>query len=209
MATVKKYDITGKEIGTAELPDSVFGIKPNNTVLHEAVKNHLANVRQGTQSNLTRGEVRGGGRKPWRQKGTGRARTGSTRSPNWTHGGNAFAVKPRSYSYSLNKKVKRLALLSALSLWAQQGRVIVVDKLELPEIKTKSVVSFLNAVDLAGSKALFVTPEVNKNVIRSARNIPGTDTTIATILSPYEILKHGALIVDESALAKIEEVYGQ
>jgi large subunit ribosomal protein L4 len=208
MAIAKKYDMTGKEIGTVELP-GVFGIKPNRTVLHESVKNHLANKRQGTQSTLTRAEVRGGGRKPWRQKGTGRARAGSTRAPNWTHGGVAFAPKPRDYSYSLNKKVKRLALLSALSLWAEQGKVIIVDKLELAEIRTKSFVKFLEAVKLDAAKPLIITPEVNQNVLLSARNLPGVDTTTANILSPYEILKHGALIIDETALAKIEEVFGE
>jgi len=208
MAIAMKYNMAGEKLGEIELP-AVFGIKPNSVVLHEAVKNHLANKRQGTQSTLTRGEVRGGGRKPWRQKGTGRARTGSTRSPNWTHGGVAFAPKPRDYSYSLNKKVKRLALLSALSTRAERGEVIVIDKLDLPEIKTKRMVSFLNKLDLLDAKPLLVTPEVNDNVVLSARNLPGTDTTIATILSPYEILKHGALIVDETALAKIQEVYGK
>ncbi|MDR0818324.1 MAG: 50S ribosomal protein L4 [Oscillospiraceae bacterium] len=208
MAKAKVYNMDGKELREIELP-AVFGIEPNQAVLHEAVKNHLANKRQGTQSTLTRAEVRGGGRKPWRQKGTGRARAGSTRAPTWTHGGVAFAPKPRDYSYSLNKKVKRLALLSALSLKAARGSVIVVDKLDVPEIKTKTFVKFLNAVELSGSKPLLVTPEVNEHVILSARNIPGVNITIASILSPYEILKHGALIVDETALAKIEEVYGR
>ncbi|MDR2531090.1 MAG: 50S ribosomal protein L4 [Oscillospiraceae bacterium] len=208
MAMAKVYNMDGKQLREIELP-GVFGIKPNQSVLHEAVKNHLANKRQGTQSALTRAEVRGGGRKPWRQKGTGRARTGSTRAPNWTHGGVTFAPKPRSYAYSLNKKVKRLALLSALSLRAERGEIVVIENLQMPEVKTKSFLKFLTAIELDSKKPLVVTPEVNRTVVLSARNLPGVDTTTATILSPYEILRHGAMIIDEAALATIEEVFGR
>ncbi len=200
------YNMAGEKIGEIELSEAIFGIEPNASVLHEAVKNHLSNVRQGTQSTLTRGEVSGGGRKPWRQKGTGHARHGSTRAPQWTHGGNAFAPKPRDYSYVLNKKVKRLALKSALASKAQDGEIIVVDGLDMNEIKTKAFQSFLNAVEFSG-KALIVTPEPRENVIKSARNIPGVKTTIATTLSPYDILNCKKLVVDKEALTRIEEVY--
>ena len=169
------------------------------------VKNHLANCRQGTQSALTRAEVSGGGIKPWRQKGTGRARQGSTRAPQWTHGGIVFAPKPRSYRYSLNKKLKRLALKSALSAKAAEGNVIVVDSLNLDAIKTKNMQAFLNAVE--AGKAVLVTPEVNENVVKSARNIPGVVTTTAKILSVYDIVNAKQFIVDKAALAVIEEVF--
>ena len=198
-------DMTGKKVGEMELSEAVFGIEPNQTVVHAVVKNHLANCRQGTQSALTRAEVSGGGIKPWRQKGTGRARQGSTRAPQWTHGGIVFAPKPREYSYSLNKKVKRLALKSALSAKAAEGNVIVVDGLDLPEIKTKAMQSFLNAVE--AGKAVLVTPEVNVNVVKSARNIPGVLTTTAKVLSVYDIVNAKQLIVDKAALAVIEEVF--
>lgn len=206
MAKTNVVDMTGKVVGSIELNDEVFGIEPNESVMHEDVKNYLANQRQGTQSALTRAEVRGGGRKPWRQKGTGRARQGSTRAPHWTHGGVSFAPKPRSYRYRVNKKAKRLAIRSALSAQQAEGNIIVVDNIKLDEIKTKNMVGFLNSVG-AGKKALIVTPEVNKNVIMSARNIPGMQTTIANILCVYDILKADHLIVDKAAVAKIEEVY--
>lgn len=206
MPTAKVYNMAGEQVREIELSEAIFGIEPNESVLHESVKNFLANQRQGTQSSLTRGEVSGGGKKPWRQKGTGRARTGSTRSPVWTHGGVAFAPKPRDYSYSLNRKVKRLALKSALSAKAQSGEIIVIDNLDLDSIKTRSFQNFLNALD-ASDKALVVTPEPRVNVIKSARNIPGIKTTIAGILSPYDIMNCKKFVVDEAALRKIEEVY--
>ena len=198
-------DMTGKKVGEVDLSDAIFGIEPNVSVVHEAVKNHLANCRQGTQSALTRAEVSGGGIKPWRQKGTGRARQGSTRAPQWTHGGVVFAPKPCSYSYTLNKKVKRLALKSALSAKAAEGNVIVVDGLSLDTIKTKSMAAFLG--NLEAKKAVLVTPEVNENVVLSARNIPGVVTTTAKLLSVYDIVNANQFIVDKAALAVIEEVF--
>ena len=206
MPTVKVYNMAGEVVGEVELSEAVFGIEPNEQALHATVVNYLANQRQGTQSALTRAEVSGGGKKPYRQKGTGRARQGSTRAPQWTHGGIAFAPKPRSYAYTLNKKLKRLALKSALSVKAAENAVIVVDSLEMAEIKTKAFKNFLNAVGAEG-KAMVVTPEVNQNVVMSARNIPGVQTTIATVLSTYEIMNTRKFIVDKAALAKIEEVY--
>ena len=196
-------DMTGKKVGEVELSEAVFGIEPNQTVVHDVVKNHLANCRQGTQSALTRAEVSSGGRKPWRQKGTGHARQGSTRAPQWTHGGIVFAPKPRDYSYTLNKKVKRLALKSALSAKAQEGNVIVVDGLGMDEIKTKTFQGFLNAVQ---SKKAVVVTECPK-VVKSARNIPGVVTTSAKILSVYDIVNANQFIVDKAALAVIEEVF--
>ena len=206
MANIKVFDMTGKETGTLELLDSVFGIEPNTVVMHEAVKAYLANRRQGTQSTLTRAEVSGGGKKPWRQKGTGHARQGSTRAPQWTHGGIVFAPKPRSYSYVLNKKVKRLALKSVLSAKAAAGNVIVVDSIAMDSIKTKTFRGFLDAVKCDG-KAVVITPEVNENVVKSARNIPGVLTTTAKILSVYDIVNAKYLVIDQAALATIEEVY--
>jgi large subunit ribosomal protein L4 len=200
------YNMAGEKVGEYELSEAVFGIEPNEAVLHAAVKNTLANRRQGTQSTLTRAEVSGGGKKPWRQKGTGRARTGSTRAPNWTHGGVAFAPKPRDYSYSLNKKEKRLALKSALSVKASEESVIVIDGLKMEEIKTKVFQEFLQKIGVEG-KALVITKDVDDAVMKSSRNIPGISTTIATILSPYEILNTRSLVVDRAALEKIEEVY--
>ncbi len=199
------YDMTGKAVGEFELSEAVFGIEPNEVAMFEAVKNHLANCRQGTQSTLTRAEVRGGGRKPWRQKGTGRARQGSIRSPQWTHGGIALGPKPRDYSYRLNKKYRRLALKSALSAKAAAGEVLVVENLNLSEVKTKSMAAFLNALE--AKKALVVTPEVCENVVKSARNIPGVKTTTATIINVYDILNHDKFIVDKSAVEKIQEVF--
>ena len=206
MSTIKVLNMAGAEVGTVELSDGIFGIEPNEAVVHEVVKNHLANCRQGTQSALTRAEVSGGGKKPWRQKGTGHARQGSTRAPQWTHGGIVFAPKPRDYSYSVNKKVKRLALKSVLSAKAAEGSIIVVDSISMDAPKTKDFVAFLNAVK-AEDKAYVVMPEVAANVIKSARNIPGIVTTTATILSVYDILNAKTLILDKAALATIEEVF--
>ncbi len=205
MPKANVVDMTGQQVGEIELSEAVFGIEPNEAVVHAAVVNHLANCRQGTQSALTRSEVRGGGRKPWRQKGTGRARQGSIRAPQWTHGGVVFAPKPRDYSYRLNRKTRRLALKSALSAKAAEGNITVVDSLELPEIKTKSMKTFLDAVGV--KKAILITPEVNENVIKSARNIPGVMTTTAKILNVYDIVNANQLVVDKSALAIIEEVF--
>lgn len=206
MPTTKVYNMAGEQVGEIELSEAIFGIEPNEAVLHEAVKNYLANQRQGTQSALTRGEVSGGGRKPWRQKGTGRARTGSIRAPHWTHGGVVFAPKPRDYSYTINKKAKRLALKSALSIKARSSDIIVIDEIKMDAIKTKDFKKFLDAVNVGG-KAMVVTAEPKENVIKSARNIPGIKTTIATILSHYDILNCDKFIVDEAALRRIEEVY--
>lgn len=206
MPTVAVYNMAGQKTGELELSAAVFGLEPNVVAMHEAVKNHLANRRHGTQSTLTRAEVSGGGIKPWRQKGTGHARQGSIRSPQWTHGGIALGPKPRDYHYSLNKKQKRLALLSALSAKAAAGEIIVIDGLDMSEIKTKSFVGFLKAIDAQG-KSLVVTPEVRRNVVKSAANIPGVRTTIASTLSVYDILNADKFIVDKAAVAKIEEVY--
>ena len=205
MPKANVFNMAGQQVGEIELSEAVFGIEPNEAVVHAVVKNHLANCRQGTQSALTRAEVSGGGIKPWRQKGTGRARQGSTRAPQWTHGGIVFAPKPRDYSYSLNKKVKRLALKSVLSAKAASGSVIVVDGLEMPEIKTKTMKSFLNAV--GAKKTVMITPEVNENVVKSARNIPGVVTTTAKILSVYDLVNANQIVVDKAALAIIEEVF--
>ena len=206
MPTISVFDMTGKEVSTMELSESVFGIEPNAYVMHQAVVAYLANQRQGTQSTLTRTEVAGGGRKPWRQKGTGRARQGSTRAPQWTHGGIALGPKPRDYSYHMNKKSRQLAIKSALSAKAANGDILVIDNLELNEVKTKNFVKFLSDVGVSG-KALVVTPEVRKNVVLSARNIPGVRTTISSIISVYDILRADKFIVDKAAVAKIEEVY--
>ena len=206
MSTIKVFDMAGKETGSVELSDAIFGIEPNMSVVHEVVKNHLANCRQGTQSALTRAEVSGGGRKPWRQKGTGRARQGSTRAPQWTHGGIVFAPKPRSYSYVLNKKVKRLALKSVLSAKVADGELIVVDKIEMGEIKTKTFRQFLNAVKADG-KTVVVTPGVNANVVKSARNLPGVVTAPAKLINVYDLVNAKYLVVDKDALAVIEEVF--
>ena len=206
MSTMKVLNMSGSEVGSVELNDAIFGIEPNPVVVHEVVKNHLANCRQGTQSALTRAEVSGGGRKPWRQKGTGHARQGSTRSPQWTHGGIVFAPKPRDYSYVLNKKVKRLALKSVLSAKAAEGKLVVIDSIKMDAIKTAEFRKFLNAVKVDG-KAVVVTPEVDTVIVKSARNIPGVLTTIANMLNVYDIINAQYLVVDQAALAKIEEVY--
>ena len=206
MSTIKVLNMAGAEVGTVELNDAIFGIEPNSVVVHEVVKNHLANCRQGTQSALTRAEVSGGGRKPWRQKGTGHARQGSTRAPQWTHGGIVFAPKPRDYSYVLNKKVKRLALKSVLSAKAAEGKLIVIDSIKMDAIKTADFRKFLNAVNCDG-KAVVVTPAVDEVIVKSARNIPGVLTTPATNLNVYDLVNAQYLVVDQAALAKIEEVY--
>ena len=200
------FDMAGKQVGEIELSEEIFGIEPNESVVHDVVRNHLANLRQGTQSALTRAEVSGGGIKPWRQKGTGRARQGSIRAPQWTHGGIVFAPKPRSYRFSLNKKVRRLALKSALSAKAAAGEIIVIDSLVMNEIKTKTFQAFLNAVQ-AGNKAMVITASPDANVYKSARNIPGVNTTFANVINVYDILNAGKLVLDKSALAKIEEVF--
>ena len=205
MSTIKVLNMAGAEVGAVELNDGIFGIEPNTAVVHEVVKNHLANCRQGTQSALTRAEVSGGGKKPWRQKGTGHARQGSTRAPQWTHGGIVFAPKPRDYSYRINRKLKRVALKSVLSAKAASGDLLVVDDLALDAIKTKNIQAFLDAV--SAGKTIFVTPEVNENVYKSARNIPGVSTTTAKILSVYDIVNAEKLVIDQKALAIIEEVF--
>ena len=206
MPSVKMYNMAGAEDGTVELSDAIFGIEPNEAVVHAVVKNHLANCRQGTQSALTRAEVSGGGRKPWRQKGTGHARQGSTRAPQWTHGGIVFAPKPRSYRYNLNKKVRRLALKSVLSAKAAGGQLVVIDAIKQDAIKTADFRKFLDAVKVDG-KAVVVTPAVDEIVIKSARNIPGVLTAPAAQLNVYDILNAKFLVVDQAALSKIEEVY--
>ena len=206
MSAIKVLNMAGAEVGTVELNDSIFGVEPNTAVVHEVVKNHLANCRQGTQSALTRAEVSGGGKKPWRQKGTGHARQGSTRAPQWTHGGIVFAPKPRSYSYVLNKKVKRLAMKSALSAKAAAGEIIVIDSIKMDSIKTKDFRAFLNAVKAAG-KSLVVTPAKDEIVVKSARNIPGVETSMANLINVYDILKAKYLVLDKEALTVIEEVF--
>ena len=206
MPIANLFNMAGEKIGEIELSEAIFGIEPNKSVLHDSIKNHLANCRQGTQSALTKGEVSYTTRKPWRQKGTGRARAGYAGSPVWYHGGVAFAPKPRDYSYSLNKKVKRLALKSALSAKAAENEIVVVDGLKMDEIKTKAFAEFLGKLGVE-KKALVITENVDEKVVKSARNIAGVSTTIATILSPYMILTNGKLVVDKAALAKIEEVF--
>ncbi len=206
MPKAKVFNMAGQEIGEIELSEAVFGIEPNKSVLHDSVKNHLANCRQGTQSALTKGEVDFTTKKPWRQKGTGRARAGYAGAPEWTHGGVAFAPKPRDYSYSLNKKVRKLAMKSALSAKAAENEVLVIDGLKVDEIKTKTFKEFLNKLGISG-KALVVTENGDEKVVKSARNIPGVNTTTATILSPYMILTNGVMVVDKAALTKMEEVF--
>ena len=206
MPKANVFNMAGEKIGEIELSEAIFGIQPNESVLHDSVKNHLANCRQGTQSTLTKGEVSYTTKKPWRQKGTGRARAGYAGSPVWYHGGVAFAPKPRDYSYSLNKKVRRLALKSALSAKAAESEIVVIDGLDVDEIKTKAFKSFLEKVGVTG-KALVVTENVDEKVVKSARNLPGVTTTTATIISPYMILTSGKMVLDKAALAKIEEVF--
>ncbi|MBC8570252.1 50S ribosomal protein L4 [Zongyangia hominis] len=206
MPKVTVFDMAGKNVGEIELSDAVFGTEPNKSVMHDAVVNYLANQRQGTQSTKTRTEVAGGGRKPWRQKGTGHARQGSIRAPQWRHGGIALGPKPRDYSYTLNKKVKRLAMKSALSSKVLAGEMVVLDALKLDAIKTKSVVAMLGALG-ADRKALIVLPEIDNTVIRSAKNIPGVKTAVVGTLNVYDILNYDKFIVVKDAVAKIEEVY--
>ena len=206
MAQVSVYDMNGKEVSTLELNNDVFGIEPNEAVLHAAVVNYLANQRQGTQSTLTRTEVQGGGKKPWRQKGTGRARQGSTRAPQWRHGGVALGPKPRSYRYSLNKKVKRIAMKSALSAKVQDGDMLVLDGLKMDEYKTRTMVKLMNALSV-DRKALLVLNGVDEKIIKSASNIPGVKTTQVNTLNVYDILNYDKFIVVKDAVSKIEEVY--
>lgn len=204
-----KFDVldkSGKKVSSIELSDAVFGITPNERVMHAAVVNFLANQRQGTQSTKTRAEVRGGGRKPWRQKGTGRARQGSTRSPQWTHGGVALGPKPRDYSYTLNKKVKRLAIQSALSDKAANGNLIIVESLAMEEYKTKTVASLLAAVGAEG-KSLVATAALEAKLVKSAANLPGVKTSMAANVNTYDVLNASKLVVDVDAAKKLEEVF--
>ena len=206
MLKTNVYNMSGELVGEIELSEAVFGITPNASVVHDVVKNHLANLRQGTQSALTRAEVSGGGRKPWRQKGTGRARQGSTRAPQWTHGGIVFAPKPRDYSYTLNKKSRRLALKSALSAKAAETAIVVIDEIKMDAPKTKEFAAFLKAVGVEG-KALVVTATADNNVVKSGRNIPGCEVTFANLLNVYDIVNANKLVLDKAALQKIEEVF--
>ena len=206
MAKVSVYDITGKQVSETELNDEIFGITPNEAVMHAMVVNYLANQRQGTQSTLTRTEVSGGGRKPWRQKGTGHARQGSTRAPQWVHGGIALGPKPRDYRYTLNKKVRRLAMKSALSSKVIDNNIIVLDALTLDSYKTKPIADMLKALGVQG-KALIVTAEADAKFVKSAANIPGVKTAAVNTLNVYDILNYDKFIVVKNAVGKIEEVY--
>ena len=206
MLKTNVLDMSGKVVGEIELSEAVFGITPNAAVVHDVVKNHLANCRQGTQSALTRAEVSGGGRKPWRQKGTGRARQGSTRAPQWTHGGIVFAPKPRDYSYTLNKKARRLALKSVLSAKAAEQNIVVIDAIKMDAPKTAEFKKFLNAVG-ADCKCLVVTAAADNNVVKSGRNIPGCEITFANLINVYDVINAKKLVVDLEALRKIEEVF--
>lgn len=199
-------DMEGKQVGSIDLSESVFGIEPNAAVMHQMVVNYLANQRHGTQSALTRAEVSGGGRKPWRQKGTGRARQGSTRSPQWTHGGIVFAPKPRSYRFTVNKKVRRLAMKSAFSAKAMDKEIIIVDSIAMTEYKTKKIAAMLQAIG-AEKKVLIVLPENNSMIVKSASNIPGVKTAQVNTLNVYDILNAGTLVIAKDAVSKIEEVY--
>lgn len=206
MAKFDVFDANGTKVDTVELSDKVFGIEPNKEVMHAAVVNYLANQRQGTHSTLTRSEVRGGGRKPWRQKGTGRARQGSIRAPQWTHGGVALGPKPRDYSYNLNKKVKNLAMRSALSAQAADGKIIIVNEFGIDEYRTKAVVKLLENLGVSG-KTLMVQEVADKKVVKSAGNIPGVQTAVATAMNVYDILNAGTLVVTLGAAKKLEEVF--
>jgi large subunit ribosomal protein L4 len=206
MPEIAVLDRNGKEVEKLNLSEAVFGVEPNVSVMHDMVKNYLANQRQGTQSALTRSEVSGGGKKPWRQKGTGRARQGSTRAPQWTHGGVVFAPKPRDYSYKLNKKVRRLAMKSAFSSKVRDNEMIVLDAFGMEEFKTKTVAAMLEAIGAAG-KVLLVLPENDKKVVVSARNIPGVKTALVNTLNVYDILNADKFVVIKDAVAQIEEVY--
>ena len=206
MSTISVFDMTGNKVSETELSEAVFGITPNEAVMHAMVVNYLANQRQGTQSTLTRTEVRGGGRKPWRQKGTGHARQGSIRAPQWYHGGVALGPKPRSYSYTLNKKVRRLAMKFALSTKVLDNNFIVLDALTLENYKTKTVVEMLKALNVDG-KALIVTAEADQKIVKSAANIPGVKTAAVNTLNVYDILNYDKFIIVKNAIGKIEEVY--
>lgn len=206
MPKVSVYNLLGEQVGEIDLKDDIFGAEINEHAMYEVVKNHLANKRQGTQSAKTRAEVRGGGRKPWRQKGTGRARQGSIRAPHWTGGGVVFAPKPRDYSYSVPKKVKRVALKSALSSKVLENEIIILDELNLNEPKTKEMVKILENIK-ADKKALIVMDEKNENIIKSARNIPNVETTLVNTLNVYDILKYNSFIITKDAVRKVEEVY--
>ena len=206
MPSISVVDMEGKNVGSVELAESVFGIEPNEAVMHQMVLNYLAAQRQGTQSALTRSEVSGGGKKPWRQKGTGRARQGSTRSPQWTHGGIVFAPKPRSYRFTVNKKEKRLAMKSAFSVKAAANEIVVVDTIAVDEYKTKKIAAMLKAVE-AEKKSLIVLDSVDSKVIKSAGNIPGVKTAQVNTLNVYDILNADKLIIAKGAVSKIEEVY--
>ncbi|GFI61652.1 50S ribosomal protein L4 [Clostridiales bacterium] len=205
MANVKVYNMSGAEVGSMELSDAIFGVEINEHVMHLAVVQYLANQRQGTQSAKTRAEVSGGGKKPFRQKGTGRARQGSIRAPQWKGGGVVFAPKPRDYSFKLNKKVKRLALKSALSVKASENKIIVLDNLDLAEIKTKEMAKVLD--NIKAGKALIVMEGSNEKAILSARNIPEVKTASVNTINTYDVLKYNTLVVTKEAVAKIEEVY--
>ena len=206
MPKIDVYDIKGKKVSDVELADSVFGIEPNETVVHSVLVNYLANQRQGTQSTKTRAEVSGGGKKPWRQKGTGRARQGSIRAPQWIKGGIALGPKPRSYKYSVNKKEKRLAIKSILSSKVLEKELTVVDKLELAEIKTKTMVKALSDLKVEG-KALIILPEQNKNVLMSARNIEGVKAILINNINVFDLLKYNKLVLPLETVKKLEEVY--
>ena len=206
MPNVKVFDMAGKEVGEIALSDVIFGAEIKGAVLHAAVRTYLMNQRQGTQSTLTRSEVSGGGRKPWRQKGTGRARQGSTRSPQWTHGGIALGPKPRDYRIAMNKKTKRVALYSALSAKVAEGNLIVVDDIKCAEFKTKTIVNMLNALG-AEKKSLIVLPEVDKFVVKSAANVPGVVTAVYNTINVYDILNADKFIISKAAVEKLEEVF--
>lgn len=206
MPNVAVLDMAGKKVSSVDLKDSIFGIEPNAAVMHQLVVSYLANQRQGTQSALTRSEVSGGGRKPWRQKGTGRARQGSTRAPQWYHGGVVFAPKPRDYRFSVNKKVRRLAMKSAFSTKAAEENIIVIDSIAVDEIKTQTIVKMLSAIG-AEKKTLIVLPSVDEKVIKSARNIAGVKTAQVNELNVYDMLNTEKIVIAKEALAKIEEVY--
>lgn len=206
MPKTSVYNMAGEKVSEIELSEVVFGVTPNKFAMHEAVVNYLANKRQGTQSTLTRAEVAGGGRKPWRQKGTGNARQGSTRSPQWRHGGIALGPKPRDYSYTINKKVKRLAIKSALSSKVLDGSLFVIDAIALDEYKTKAVVGMLSAIG-AGKKALIVTSGVDEKLVKSAGNIQGVKTAIAGNINVYDLLNCDTLVIAQDAVAALEEVY--
>ncbi|MCQ2416863.1 MAG: 50S ribosomal protein L4 [Oscillospiraceae bacterium] len=208
MAKVDVFDMNGNKVSETELNDAVFGITPNEAVMHACVVNYLANQRQGTQSTLTRTEVKGGGRKPYRQKGTGHARQGSIRAPQWYHGGVALGPKPRSYRYTLNKKVRRLAMLSALSQKVLDQNIIVIDNLAVEGFKTKTIANMLKSLEISG-KALIVTQDADKHVYKSAQNIPGVKASAVNTLNVYDILNYDAFIVSKGAVAKIEEVYAK